>query len=277
MGTDSLIPRQPYHMLLTDQYTKKIILRYGISHFYECRVGDGVSEIPTSVPDGCIDIMFYWSHDLDEMGADVLGTLLQPHAVKVHSGCHYFGVRFLPGQHFFPGDISFSEMVEHTLPLEKRLQGAILVEQIATAASFSDRMRIFMEAYLPGYGKQMDRVRQNSLSQYAIGRIIKAHGNVTVKDLAESAGYSERNLNRVFTGEIGITPKKFSRIIRFQNALQALEEHGIRDYRLCDINEFGYYDEAHFIHDFKAFCGQSPVKFMHELQEEGMMDRLTIL
>ncbi len=264
-------------MLLTDQYTKKIVLRYGISHFYECRVRDGVSEIPTSVPDGCIDIMFYWSEDLEEMGADVLGTLLQPHAVKVHNGCHYFGVRFLPGQHFFPGDLSFSDMVERTLPLEDRRQGSLLVERIATAAEFKERMDIFMEAYLPTYRSQMDRMIKNPVNQYAIRQILQGYGNIKICDLAESAGYSERNFNRIFTGEMGISPKKFCRIIRFQNALQALEEQGLRNQGLYDINAFGYYDEAHFIHDFKSFCGLSPVKFMHEFKDQGIMDRLTIL
>ncbi len=264
-------------MLLTDQYTKKIILRYGISHFYECRVRDEVSEIPTSVPDGCIDIMFYWSDDLEEMGADVLGTLLQPHAVKVHKGCHYFGVRFLPGQHFFLRDFSFSDMVERTLPLEDRRPGALLVERIAMATGFRERMDVFMETYLPTYWSQMERMIKKPVNQYAIGQIMQEHGNIRICDLAARVGYSERNFNRIFTGEIGISPKKFCCIIRFQNALQALEEYGLRDQDSYDINAFGYYDEAHFIHDFKAFCGLSPVKFVHEFMEEGIMDRLTIL
>lgn len=277
MDTGLLIPRQPYHMLLTEQYTKKIVLEYGISHFYECRVSNGVSEIKTSVPDGCIDVMFYWSTDYRKMGADVIGTLLQPHAVKVHSGYHYFGVRFLPGQRFLFDDTPFSEMVEHAIPLQDQPENHALIEKIAMAADFESRIAAFMAYYLPKYLADKSNAVMDGISHHMLQEILNRRGNVKISELAESMGYSERYTSRMFAEKTGIAPKKFCRIIRFQNALQEIEEKCIDHYELCDISEIGYYDEAHFIHDFKTFSGQSPVKFVNDLKQERMMERLKIL
>lgn len=277
MDTKLLIPRQPYQVLLTDQYLKRVVLAYGISHFYEYRMSNGVSEIPTSVPDGCIDVMFYWSKDLNKMGADVIGTLLRPHAVKVHIGCHYFGVRFLPGQRLLFDRVPFAEMIEQAVPLGDNAENRLLIEKIATAFDFERRIDAFMKMYLPKYIADGSNAATEIMNQQMIKEIMKKKGNIKIGELAEDMGYSERYASRMFVEHNGITPKKFCRIIRFQNALQEIEERGFGDYQFCDIEEFGYYDESHLIHDFKEFCGQSPIKFINEIKRERLKDRLKIL
>lgn len=276
METKLLIPRQPYQILLTDQYLKKVVLAYGISHFYECCVSDGVSEIPTSVPDGCIDVMFYWNKDLKKMGADVIGTPLRPHAIGVHVGCHYFGVRFLPGQALLFEPLPYSELIEQVIPLSNTEENRILVEKIATAKNFEERIDTFMKMYLPKYIAGSGDVAVEIMNRQMIRGILEKRGNVRVGELAGDMGYSERYASRVFTEHNGITPKKFCRIIRFQNVLQEIEEQSSGGYCFRDFEEIGYYDEAHLIHDFKEFCGQSPMKFINEIQNEKT-ERLKIL
>ena len=156
METKLLIPRQPYQILLSEQYLKKVVLDYGISHFYECCISDGVSEIPTSVPGGCIDVMFYWNKDLSEMGADVIGTPLRPHAIGVHVGCHYFGVRFLPGEPFVFEPLAFSELIERTVPLSDTAENRLLIEKIATAQNFEARIEVFMKDSLIDHAHVID-------------------------------------------------------------------------------------------------------------------------
>ncbi|MBO5522744.1 MAG: helix-turn-helix domain-containing protein [Roseburia sp.] len=276
METKLLIPRQPYQILLSEQYLKKVVLDYGISHFYECCISDGVSEIPTSVPDGCIDVMFYWNKDLSEMGADVIGTPLRPHAIGVHVGCHYFGVRFLPGEPFVFEPLAFSELIERTVPLSDTAENRLLIEKIATAQNFEARIEVFMKMYLPKYITVCGNAAVESMNRQMIKGILEKKGNVKIGDLAWDMGYSERYASRVFAENNGITPKKFCRIIRFQNALQEIEEQGSKSYCFRDFEEIGYYDEAHLIHDFKEFCGQSPVKFINEIIREKT-ERLKIL
>lgn len=277
MCAEILVPRQPYQALLAERYWKKVVSDYGISHFYECCINDEVTEIATSVPDGCIDIMFYWNKDLREIGADVLGTLLRPHAVSVHAGCCYFGVRFLPGQPLLFESLPFSELIEQALPLSENEENRTLIEKIVTAQNFDERIETFMKIYLPKYILNVRDASAEVINRRMIQEILGKKGNVRIRDLAEDMGYSERYVSRIFAESSGITPKKFCRIIRFQNVLQEIEEQYMKNNVFGEYDENGYYDEAHLIHDFKEFCGKSPMRFLSEMKNERLTERLKIM
>ncbi|HMX79717.1 MAG TPA: helix-turn-helix transcriptional regulator, partial [Ferruginibacter sp.] len=72
--------------------------------------------------------------------------------------------------------------------------------------------------------------------------------------------YSQKHLIKLFKDHVGITPKGFLKIIRFQKAVQEIEaSKNIHWARLA--LESGYYDQAHFIHDFKEFSGFTPQEY----------------
>jgi AraC-like DNA-binding protein len=65
----------------------------------------------------------------------------------------------------------------------------------------------------------------------------------------------------VFRNEVGLTPKLYCRIRRFQNvvaAIHKLREPDLAEMALC----CGYFDQAHFIHDFRVFSGVSPSAYL---------------
>ncbi len=75
---------------------------------------------------------------------------------------------------------------------------------------------------------------------------------VSLDALALNANMSFRNFERRFTDEVGTPPKLYARITRFYNALENKMLHPNK--RWLDIaNENGYYDQAHFIKEVKAF------------------------
>jgi len=69
--------------------------------------------------------------------------------------------------------------------------------------------------------------------------------------IANKHGFSERNLERYFKEIVGLSPKQFSAIVRFQTAFHSLDNPRI-------LENLGYYDQAHFIKDFKKFSGLTP-------------------
>lgn len=90
---------------------------------------------------------------------------------------------------------------------------------------------------------------------------ILRHGGLSVATLARSEGMSERQLLRLFDSELGVGPKAFSRVVRFQHALAGLfASNGDRALNLA--LDAGYYDQAHFIHDFRALCGVTPASLL---------------
>lgn len=91
----------------------------------------------------------------------------------------------------------------------------------------------------------------------ALDLIHHTHGNLTVDELSEVACMSERQFQRVFKARLGINPKAYLRLIRFQKSYQYLKTHHPGSWPEVAY-QFGYADQAHFIRDFKTFSGASP-------------------
>lgn len=97
--------------------------------------------------------------------------------------------------------------------------------------------------------------------QWAWRRMLRSGGQVVISDLAREIGWSHKHFVSRFTEEIGLTPKVMARILRFGRAANLLEtsERG----QLAQIAlECGYYDQAHFTRDFRAFAGVSPTELL---------------
>ena len=79
-----------------------------------------------------------------------------------------------------------------------------------------------------------------------------------VANLAEELGLSARQVERLFDERIGLSPKFFLRVVRFQEVLRGIREETNGATWAARAAEHGFYDQAHFIRDFKAFVGESP-------------------
>jgi AraC-like DNA-binding protein len=89
----------------------------------------------------------------------------------------------------------------------------------------------------------------------AAQQLVACGGLIEISDLASQAGISCRQFERRFQDRIGMGPKLFARIQRFQRILQAFD----RDSNWVDAAiDCGYYDQAHLIRDFKEFTGRTP-------------------
>jgi AraC-like DNA-binding protein len=80
-----------------------------------------------------------------------------------------------------------------------------------------------------------------------------ATGATDDRDLA----YSERHRRRLYQQQIGLSPKQVERIVRFQKALQTMRATGV-------ITFDDYYDQAHFIREFREFTGMTPTAFIEQ-------------
>jgi AraC-like DNA-binding protein len=100
-------------------------------------------------------------------------------------------------------------------------------------------------------------------------RIVQSGGRLPVGALADEIGWSQKHLITRFTEHIGLTPKVTSRVVRFGRALDALKAAASRP-RLGDIAlDAGYYDQAHFDRDVRAFAGVTPTELLRSLQIDG--------
>jgi AraC-like DNA-binding protein len=91
----------------------------------------------------------------------------------------------------------------------------------------------------------------------ALDVIQSSRGGERTRDIAGAVELSQRRLIEVFATEVGLTPKVFSRITRFQHAIARSQAGTEADWAQLAL-ECGYYDQSHMIHDFVTFAGVAP-------------------
>ena len=108
---------------------------------------------------------------------------------------------------------------------------------------------------------------KDDITQFALSQIIQSHGSISLKTLQEQLQLTERSFERRFKQGVGISPKLFSRICRFQKSLAQLRSN---DYtKLSDIAfENDYADQSHYIRVFKEFAGISPYQYQKQSSEK---------
>jgi AraC-like DNA-binding protein len=92
-----------------------------------------------------------------------------------------------------------------------------------------------------------------------VGAVATAGGAVEIGSLTAELGCSRRYLIGVFNDHVGLPPKLFSRILRFEHALELADGGGIGWAEIAQ--RCGYYDQAHMIGDFQQFTGHSPTAY----------------
>ncbi|WP_407944300.1 helix-turn-helix domain-containing protein [Maridesulfovibrio sp.] len=129
-----------------------------------------------------------------------------------------------------------------------------LGERIVEAGDFDERVSLLEDFLIENMILESDEDR---LIPYAADSLYYGHSVLNSKSVSESVGLGIRQFQRRFKSEVGVTPKQYMCLSRFQQTVRAclLGDHAsMLDCALAH----GYYDQAHFIHDFKNYTGHSP-------------------
>ena len=110
-------------------------------------------------------------------------------------------------------------------------------------------------------GKIRAITHKDDLMKTSIQLILNSSGAISVKEITEKLNISERTLQRLFKFQAGISPGKFSKIIRFQASLEQLnKEEYLKLNQIAYEN--GFADQSHFIRMFKQYTGSTPSSFV---------------
>ncbi len=219
------------------------------------------------LPDGCLEWIFHRGASFDRMlpsGAweqqprsFLVGELTRHLLLQPVGNPSVMGVRFRPGGAYRLLPFPLIEFTDQMVPTADvwRHEGSAIEDAVLNAKSDRERMRL-VEAFLM---RQLSGVGQRPRFEAAIARIIHSRGQIRVDQLAENIGFSARQLEREFRASIGLSPKSFSRIIRFQNLLRIVGEGMLREWVNVAL-AVGYADQPHMVREFREFTGQSPTE-----------------
>jgi AraC-like DNA-binding protein len=110
--------------------------------------------------------------------------------------------------------------------------------------------------------------RHNSIIDYTVSLIKSTSGLVAVKDIERKTGYSKRYLDILFKDHLGISPKTLASIVRFQTFYSAWANTDTDNFYKDNLFDL-YFDQAHFIKEFKRYTGFSPKQYANQRNEFG--------
>jgi AraC-like DNA-binding protein len=188
-------------------------------------------------------------------------TLLpQPYATSSRKA-GIFGIQLTPSAIPALFAMPARELVNQTLTLADVLgsRSAELEERILSAKTHAERAAAASAFFAEKRIRQQNKLRG---AGHAVAYVHRMKGQVDIRSLADLSCLSPRQFERNFKALTGFSARTYLRIVRFEHALQKrpAAKASLTDFSL----ECGYYDQAHFNHDFKRFTGLTPHAYFAE-------------
>jgi AraC-like DNA-binding protein len=225
-----------------------------------------------AVADGHAEMIFHYSgtfteviHGREESSwiSGVQAQSQRSRTFQTGTGFGIFGVYLYPYMlstlFNIPAHVLSNEMPDLQTLLGS--EGRELEEKIMLVDNHQARVKIlseFIEKKIIQRNSPLDKM------SIAIRHTLERDGQVSVQHMANDFGLSVRQFERSFKKYSGFSPKLYTRIVRFSNA--------VKTYRTKDVSlttiayACGYYDQAHFNEDFKTFAGVTPTKYFQSIQ-----------
>lgn len=224
------------------------------------------------VPDGCMEMAFILGDDIKRYTSDadfilqpramVLGQITKSFFIEPTGYVNSFAVRFYP--YGFANFIKtpIHELADRETPLSTLFDpksAEELTQKIIEASNTEERIAI-VEGFLLGILKDTSTI--DLIVKSTIDTLLLTKGNTPIYVMLQT---KRRNMERKFSKQVGISPKKLGRVIRLQAALKMML-HQEKQSLTQIAYESEYYDQAHFIKDFKEFTGTNPREFLSDDQ-----------
>lgn len=261
--------RQPFFAALSDSYKKFTVNRYGIVHFFQFTTS---VEKMIAVPDGSVDMVFCCG---EEPFAYVHGTVLKAEEISFLPNRLYFGVRFIPGYNPILGENAMGRLINTRIEFSELISDEKMLRNIFCADSFEQQIKAFTNSYMSIFKRICPMDKSNLIVRHSINMIFDRTGNVTVEQLADETGYTPRYINQCFRREIAMSPKHFIKIIRFQSALDMLHSENRKSLSET-ASVLGYFDQPHFVKEFRDFAGITPKKYEQFLDSRQYSSKIEI-
>lgn len=207
------------------------------------------------VADGCIDIFFELN---DPSESYVMGFCKKYTEFPLAQSFHYVGIRFLPTM--FPQlfKVDAAELSNRYVSLHQVVPGiARFIQDHLRPNDTTQQITKILDDHFIKYLGSVELDDDKRL--YGAIQYILTHYGVLNVEKELDTGISARQLRRLFEYYVGDSAKTFAKVVRFQNIFRAKPStQSLRNNKL--FYDVGYYDQAHFIKEFKNFYGVTPSK-----------------
>ncbi len=264
-----LMSIQPYFVLDADNFCQRVLFQNGISHFFSfCNSSDSDITVKLFV-DGCSNIIFEYGIDNDgglTVRSHFIGSIMEPRSFCVRKGCEYFCARLQPSAAGVIKEICAKESIGKIVILDEFPSMKEFCLAMREQKDFDSRMKTFLDYYGKLVQKEDEQSRTELFRQIA-DIIVQHRGMIKVCELEKLSGYSSRYINLIFDNELGFSAKQLCMSVKFQfllNDLNCGTSHSFTNLS----SEYKFYDQSHFIHEFKNCTGTTPSEYALEVSEK---------
>lgn len=223
------------------------------------------------IPDGFTEIIFHYrdpyrinlSGRWQKQGKCLLAGQIRKFFYLENTGASgMFGIKFRPAALTNLFGLKMIELTDRVVPLQT------IVGKLYRGMEAAVQSQIPIEDFVPMlnqfFSERLTYMTINEKIEQSINLIFSRKGDVTVAELTDLVHITERQLQRLFNHFVGLSPKFYCRIIRFNHIFSLMEQP---DSSWVEVAlHSGYYDQAHFIRNFQAFTGEDPSAYLFEEQ-----------
>ncbi len=212
------------------------------------------------IPDTCMDIIFNFNHTTGEASSCFCGLNDEPFTTGRSDQAgrlSIFGIRF----HFWAVQLFAGRTLLGSSNISDEVDAffngwtAQLMERFSAAHTLQERARL-VEPFLMA---KLNGNRMNADVFNAAYRILQGRGTLPAKEICAYTGVSQRQLERLFAGRIGISVKTLSTLVRFQTLWRDVLRSETFDVQEAVV-KYRYTDQSHLLHEFKKFHGVTPAQ-----------------
>ncbi|NVJ98376.1 MAG: AraC family transcriptional regulator [Alphaproteobacteria bacterium] len=183
-------------------------------------------------------------------------------AISAHEDSEMFVVQFHPGGAHPFLSVPVCDLNDRVVPAEQLFGDSIFaLRESLLSANSDEAMFAYATEYLMDHAT-FDDGRARKLVEQMVAAI-KDNAGALLQEIVETSGYSQKQAIHHFKAHVGLNPKAFQRVVRFGEILAAIKEKKTVSWSQIAA-DCVYYDQSHFIREFKAFCGYSPRDFLEE-------------
>lgn len=233
------------------------------------------SEKQRIVPDGCMELIFILGDDIKRYTSEneciiqpraiVVGQITEPFIIQPVGYVHCFATRFYPYGVANFINIPLKKLENKETPIAElfgKSKADALEQKIIHATDTQQRIAI-IEAFLLDKLKEQSTI--DNIVKSTVDTLIATSGSSPIKAILKEDLSKRRQLERKFLNQIGMSPKQLGKVVRLQAALKLLLHQKAETFTEIAY-ESEYYDQNHFIKDFKEFTGTTPKDFLGKEQ-----------